>query len=64
VALSRSRQRTVEGGLPAMNDDAAFLTHRVDCIAGKRAPKKNSGSSVAYRLFEKVAEPWNFSLKY
>ncbi|WP_211258401.1 hypothetical protein, partial [Pseudomonas viridiflava] len=25
----------VGGGLPAMSDDAIFLTHRVDCIAGK-----------------------------
>ncbi len=35
VALSRSKHRTVGGGLPAMNDDAIFLIHRVDCIAGK-----------------------------
>ncbi len=35
VALSRSKHRTVGGGLPAMNDDAIFLTYRVDCIAGK-----------------------------
>ncbi len=24
-----------------MNDDAIFLTHRVDCIAGKPPPTKN-----------------------
>ncbi|MEE4069798.1 hypothetical protein, partial [Pseudomonas viridiflava] len=32
VAPSRSEHRTVGGGLPAMNDYAIFLTHRVDCI--------------------------------
>ncbi|WP_333690797.1 hypothetical protein, partial [Pseudomonas syringae] len=25
----------IRGGLPAMNDDAMFLTYRGDCIAGK-----------------------------
>ena len=28
----------VGGGLPAMNDDAVFLTYRIDCIAAKRPP--------------------------
>ncbi|TKK25807.1 hypothetical protein PviCFBP13515_16105 [Pseudomonas viridiflava] len=28
----------IRGGLPAMNDDAIFLTHRVECIAGKPPP--------------------------
>ncbi len=28
----------IRGGLPAMNDDAMFLTYRVDCIAGKPPP--------------------------
>jgi len=37
VALSRSKYLTVGGGLPAMNDDAIFLT---DCIAGKPPPTK------------------------
>ncbi len=32
------KHRTVGGGLPAMNDDAIFLTYRVDCIAGKPPP--------------------------
>ena len=27
--------------MPAMNDYAIFLTHRVDCIAGKPPPTKN-----------------------
>ncbi len=40
VALSRSKHRTVGGGWPAMNDDAIFLTYRVDCIAGKPPPTK------------------------
>uniref|UniRef100_UPI00197E5CB4 hypothetical protein n=1 Tax=Pseudomonas viridiflava TaxID=33069 RepID=UPI00197E5CB4 len=31
----------VVGGLPAMNNDAIFLTYRVDCIAGKPPPTKN-----------------------
>ena len=35
LALSRSKHRTVGGGLPAMNDDVIFLTYRVDYIAGK-----------------------------
>jgi len=34
MALSRSKYGTVGGGLPAMNDYAICLTHRVDCIAG------------------------------
>ncbi|WP_122589060.1 hypothetical protein [Pseudomonas viridiflava] len=38
VTLSRIKHRTVGGGLPAMNDDAIFLTYRVDCIAGKPPP--------------------------
>ncbi|WP_424492311.1 hypothetical protein, partial [Pseudomonas viridiflava] len=38
VALSRGKHRTVGGGLPAMNDDAIFLTFRVGCIAGKPPP--------------------------
>ncbi|WP_122571509.1 hypothetical protein, partial [Pseudomonas viridiflava] len=37
-ALSRGKHRTVGGGLPAMNDDAIFLTFRVGCIAGKPPP--------------------------
>ncbi|MEE4082051.1 hypothetical protein [Pseudomonas viridiflava] len=41
MALSRSKHRTVGGGLPAMNDDAIFLTHRVDCIADKPPPTKS-----------------------
>ena len=41
MALSRSEHRTVGGGLPAMNDDAIFLTYRVDCIAGKPPPTKS-----------------------
>ena len=28
----------VGSGLPAMNDDAIFLTYRIDCIAGKPPP--------------------------
>ncbi|WP_205902118.1 hypothetical protein, partial [Pseudomonas viridiflava] len=45
------RQRTVGGGLPAMNDDAIFLKHR---IAGKPPPtRKNSASSVVYGSFDK-----------
>ncbi|WP_424492747.1 hypothetical protein, partial [Pseudomonas viridiflava] len=51
-ALSRGKHRSVGGGLPAMNDEATFLTYRVDCIAGKPPPTK-SFSSVAYRLFDK-----------
>ncbi|WP_164352813.1 hypothetical protein [Pseudomonas viridiflava] len=35
MALSRSKHGAVGGGLPAMNDDAIFLTHRVDGIADK-----------------------------
>jgi len=35
AALSLSKQGTVGGGLPAMNDDAVYLTFRFDCIAGK-----------------------------
>lgn len=35
--LFRSEE-TVGGGLPAMNDVAIFLTHRIDCIAGKPPP--------------------------
>ena len=41
MALSRSKYGTVGGGLPAMNDDAIFLTHRVDCIADKPPPTKS-----------------------
>ena len=41
AALSRSKHRTVGGGLPAMNDDAICLTHRVHCIAGKPLPTKS-----------------------
>ncbi|KPL66065.1 hypothetical protein PVFL_03425, partial [Pseudomonas viridiflava] len=37
-ALSRGKHRTVGGGLLAMNDDAIFLKHRVECIAGKPPP--------------------------
>ncbi|MEE4228868.1 hypothetical protein [Pseudomonas viridiflava] len=51
MALSRSKYGTVGGGLPAMNDDAIFLTHRVDGIAGKPPPTKSwrffSGLQVA-----------------
>ncbi len=47
VALSRSKQRTVGGGLPAMNDDAIFLAYRVDCIAGKPPP---TGPAPSQRL--------------
>ena len=38
VAVSRSKPGTVGGGLPAMNDDAIFLTYLADCIAGKSPP--------------------------
>ncbi len=38
TALFRSGHGPVGGGLPAMNDDAIFLTYRVDCIAGKPPP--------------------------
>ncbi|WP_164622693.1 hypothetical protein [Pseudomonas viridiflava] len=41
MALSRSKYGTVGGGLPATNDDAIFLTHRVDGIAGKPPPTKS-----------------------
>jgi len=40
VALSHSKHRTVGGGLPAMNDDAIFLIHRIDFIAGKPPPTR------------------------
>ncbi|WP_205916266.1 hypothetical protein, partial [Pseudomonas viridiflava] len=45
VALSRSKHRTVGGGLPAMNDDVIFLTYRVDYIAGKPPPTKTCSFS-------------------
>ena len=45
VTLSRVKHRTVGGGLPAMNDDAIFLTYRVDCIAGKPPPTKTCSFS-------------------
>ncbi|WP_206201884.1 hypothetical protein, partial [Pseudomonas viridiflava] len=35
----------VGGGLPAMNDDATFLTYRVDCIAGEPPPTKTCSFS-------------------
>ncbi len=51
MALSRSKHGAVGGGLPAMNDDAIFLTHRVDGIADKPPPTKSwrffSGFQVA-----------------
>ncbi|WP_205903071.1 hypothetical protein, partial [Pseudomonas viridiflava] len=51
LALSRSKQRAVGGGLPVMNDDAIFLKHR---IAGKPPPtRKNSASSVVCGSFDK-----------
>ncbi|WP_163023675.1 hypothetical protein [Pseudomonas viridiflava] len=53
VAPSRSKHRTVGGGLPAMNDYAIFLTHRVDCIAGKPPPTKKRFHSADYVLFDK-----------
>ncbi|WP_122455695.1 hypothetical protein [Pseudomonas viridiflava] len=56
VALSRSKHRTVGGGLPAMNDDAIFLKYRVDCIAGKPPPTKRV-PSVVYSLFDKSRLP-------
>ncbi|MEE3941486.1 hypothetical protein V2J00_26130, partial [Pseudomonas viridiflava] len=34
-------------GLPAMNDDAIFLTYRVDCIAGKPPPTVSVCSYLA-----------------
>ncbi len=34
VGLSRSKQRTVGGGLPAMNDDAIFLIYRANPVVG------------------------------
>ncbi|WP_206012960.1 hypothetical protein, partial [Pseudomonas viridiflava] len=40
VALSRSKHRTVGGGLPAMNDYAIFLTHRVTASPASRLPQK------------------------
>ncbi|MEE3935210.1 hypothetical protein V2I68_06550 [Pseudomonas viridiflava] len=60
VALSRGKHRTVGGGLPAMNDDAIFLTFRVGCIAGKPPPTKRV-QSADYVLFDKsglVRESW------
>ncbi len=36
-----------------MNDDAIFLTHRVDCIAGKPPPTKKLFHSADYVLFDK-----------
>jgi len=44
-ALSRGKPRTVGGGLPAMNDDAIFLTFLVGCIAGKPPPTKTCSVS-------------------
>ncbi|WP_163018457.1 hypothetical protein [Pseudomonas viridiflava] len=38
--------------MPAMNDDAIFLTYRVDCIAGKPPPTKRV-HSADYLLFDK-----------
>ncbi len=36
-----------------MNDYAIFLTHRVDCIAGKPPPTKKRFHSADYVLFDK-----------
>ncbi|WP_162999934.1 hypothetical protein [Pseudomonas viridiflava] len=36
-----------------MNDYAIFLTHRVDCIAGKPSPTKKRFHSADYVLFDK-----------
>ncbi|MCQ9394474.1 hypothetical protein [Pseudomonas viridiflava] len=36
-----------------MNDYAIFLTHRVDCIAGKPPPTKKLFHSADYVLFDK-----------
>ena len=38
LALSRGKRGTVGGGLPAMNDEAIFLTYRADCISSKPPP--------------------------
>ncbi|QXG42943.1 hypothetical protein [Pseudomonas viridiflava] len=44
----------VGGGLPAMNDDAIFLTYRVDCIAGKPPPVR---CLLRQRYVEDVVAP-------
>ena len=39
--------------MPAKNDYAIYLTHRVDCIAGKPPPTKKRFHSADYVLFDK-----------
>ncbi|UZA68262.1 hypothetical protein EZZ81_08535 [Pseudomonas viridiflava] len=50
----------IRGGLPAMNDDAIFLTYRVNCIAGKPPPTvrsllRDSAVSATCTVFQRCA---------
>ncbi|WP_163011382.1 hypothetical protein [Pseudomonas viridiflava] len=53
MALSRSKHRTVGGGLPAMNDTRFSWLTASTASPTSRLPQKAGVSSVAYRVLDK-----------